>query len=151
MKKLLASLFLLAAFAVNAQMPETTPLEKGDVEKFIKTYKPLSADLEALGSRFDNIQDYNMIQALSANKEVNDVLKKHGWDEQWLGKFMTISMSYMMVKMDEQLSEMSADEREQFEQYMGASFGPIKEMITEPDVQMVKERVTELDALFDNQ
>ena len=147
--------FLLIAFLsvpviTFAQYPATTPLETGDLDKFIKTYKPLTADLDALGEDFDEIEDYNAIQALAANEQVKAVLRKHGWDENWMGKWVTISVSYSFIKMEEEMANLPADQRAYVEQYMSSSMTPLKEMVTESDVKKVRERLKELDELFSN-
>ncbi|WP_420318193.1 hypothetical protein [Ekhidna sp.] len=151
MKKSLFSIafFLSASILSFSQMPTTTPLKEGDVDKFIKTYEPLVADLDALGESFDNVGDYNMIQTLAANEKIKSVFAKHGWDGDWTGKWITISIAYGLVKMEEEMAKMPAEQRAQVQQYMAASSEQMKAMITEDDLQKVKSKMEELNKIFD--
>ncbi|WP_421762958.1 hypothetical protein [Ekhidna sp.] len=151
MKKTLF-LFVCVLFTYSlsySQMPTTTPLKDGDVDKFIKTYEPLVADLEALGESFDNIEDYNMIQAFAANEKIKSVFEKHGWDEGWTGKWITISIAYGLVKMEQEIAKMPAEQRAQVQQYMATSSTQMKTMVTDDDVEKVKSKMDELNKIFD--
>lgn len=144
-------LIVIIAIGAMAQIPTTIPLKSGDLDRFIETYQPLTLELDELGEDFEGVDDYSLMQAMLANEKVMGVFKKYGWDEQWLGKWMTITVSYGLVKMDEQLAELPADQRAQYEQYIMASAAPLKEMVSDEDVKSVKVRVKELDKLFENQ
>lgn len=146
----LFTLTLSVSFLSFSQMPVTIPLEEGDIEKFIETYEPLVADLDALGESFDDIEDYNMMQAFSANTKVKSIFDKHGWDEDWTGKWITISMAYGLVKMEEEVAKMPADQRAQVQQYMAATSGQMKSMVTDEDIEKVKKKMKDLNEIFDN-
>lgn len=153
MKKAILSIFLISiTLTISfAQQPESIPLSDGDIERFIKTYKPLMEDFENAGQKFDGIKDPSSLDALRANKEMNDILKKHGWDEQWIGKTLTITASYGILKIEEQLKELPEDQRKQYEQFLSASTDPLKEMTTDEDIKRVSKHVADLDELFDNE
>lgn len=151
MKTLFSLAFtLLFSALLMAQEVMTVPLEDGDLDRFIKTYKPLTADLEDLGQKFDETKDYSMMQTLAANSEVKAVFDKHGWNDQWMGKWMTISIAYGIAKLDEELTKMPEDQRIKYEQYMAASSTQLRAMVTDKDVELVKERISELDQILDN-
>lgn len=148
MKKSIVLLAFVISLIGSAQMPQTTPLEDGDVSKFIKTYRPLKSDLEELGEGFNEAKDYGAMQALAANEKVRDVFKKHGWDDQWMGKFMSLSIAYTLIKMEKEIAALSEEDRKQSEQYMTAYSAQMKNMITDGDLEKVKKKFEELDPIF---
>ena len=147
------SLFLIALTFLTgsisyAQMPQATPLEDKDVTRFIKTFMPMKAELEELGEEFDEAKDYNAMQALAANEEVQSIFKKYGWDDQWLGKFMSLAVAYSFVKMEKEIAALSEEERKQQEQYMDMYAAQMKSMVKESDIEKVRKRFDELDPIF---
>ncbi len=153
MKKsiLLPFLFCLCliSYAQYEQMPKTIPLSSGDIDKFIRTYNPLKNDLEALEDEFEETRDFTQWQAIAANEKVKNVFQKHGWDsEKWLGKFMTMTYAYGMLKMEKEMAALSDEERKQMEQFQGGYLSQMKSMIQDSDLEQVKERYDELDKIF---
>ncbi len=145
----LFTLFLMSwCLCTYAQMPPTLPLSDGDVDKFIKTYYPLKQDLESLGEEFEEAKDYEGMQAIMANEKVKSVLRKHGWDGQWMGKLMTITYAYGMVKMEKEMAALSDEERKEMEQFQGPYLSQIKSMIQDSDLEQVQKRFDELDKIF---
>ncbi|MEO9873036.1 hypothetical protein [Ekhidna sp.] len=150
MKKIL--LITICAFVASlssfAQMPQTSPLESGDVEKFIKTYDPLKKDMEALGEDFENAKDYNTMMALAANEKVQSIFKKHGWSDQYIGKLMTISMGYAIINSEKEIAKMSEEDRKESKQYMQAYMTQMKTMVTEDDLEQIKKNYDQLNIIF---
>ena len=150
MKKspIIVVLALFACLISTAQIPQATPLKDGDVAKFIRTYEPLKSDLEGLGEEFDEAKDFGAMQALAANEKVKSIFQKHGWDDQWIGKFMSISIAYSLIKIEKEVAALPEEERKQQEQYMAAYSVQMKSMITDADIEKVKKKFDELDPIF---
>lgn len=149
----IASCFSLGLLVAQMQMPETAPLDNGDVKKFLRTYEPITEELEELGKKYDEVDmdNYASMKAMAADKEVQSVLTKYGWDEKWMGKLMTITLAYGYVRMQEEMKNMSAEEKKQFDQYMGAYYTQVQESFTDSDLAQVKNNLAELGKLFDDQ
>lgn len=156
MKKYLVvtSLLLFMSLLAHAQTAYTsintayTSINKDDVDRFIKTYEPMAAEFEALGEEYEDV-DMSAMGVMVANEKVKSILEKYGWGEEMSSKWMTITVAYSLVKVDEQLAAMTPQERKQMESVVGQNlFGSVE--ISEEDKQIVKARMSELDEIFDN-
>lgn len=144
--------FFLTVSVAHAQvpnMPEAIPLEAGDIDKFIKTYAPVTKEIEELGKDLTTMRDPTILESLSANEQVQQILNKYGWDEQWMGKWISLSMSYGIVKMEQEVANLPADQREQYEQILASSTSQMRAMVTEQDIKLVEKRMKELDQVFE--
>jgi len=147
------TLFALLAFActswVHAQNPVPV-LKKGDVEKFIKTLKPMSKELEAVGVNFDARQNQNMSDALQANARVMSIFKKYGWDESYSAKWMAITMGYAKLKMEEQMKNVPAAQREQAMQMMKMAGDQMGGAVADKDLELIRSKYDALNTMMEN-
>jgi len=95
-------LLLLVSFSfVTAEDPPQPPkqiLKPGDVKHFIKTFPLLKEDMEKFNMKYETKSgDVTVPEALKVSSEFIEVLKKHGWDENFWGKFGTIMMGYSSI------------------------------------------------------
>lgn len=91
-------LFFIVSLVVTAETPTQPILKAGDVEHFIKSFPALSKELKALGAQYDAHSGLmNYPAALRANNKLQELLKKHGWDEQFFTKTATICMGYSVA------------------------------------------------------
>ena len=94
------TLFILVSFTA-AQDPPKPPkqiLKPGDVEHFIKTFPLLEKDFEKFNMKYEaKSGDVTFPEALKASNEFLQLLKKHGWDENFWLKAGTIMMGYSAI------------------------------------------------------
>jgi len=84
-------------FAEESTAP-TPVLEKGDVMKFIKTFPLMKEDFEKFNVEYEaKSGNINYPDVLRANKEFQEILKKHGWDENFFSKMTAIIMGYSSI------------------------------------------------------
>jgi len=153
---------LLVTLGLKAQQSEPI-LTDGDIQHFITTYKPMIAELEALGHDFDSdideeeINPGNMfaaigaaMQSIAAQSDVKAILDKYEWDEQFFPKFMAIATGFSYHKMDVALEEMTEEEK----QYGEAMINMLKEQMAmrvhEDDLALVKPYLDELEAVLED-
>ena len=96
-------------------------LTDNDIEHFIKTFKPMTAELEEHGhtmeeenepdpmAGFANIR--TAMQEMMAEDEVITILKKYDWDENFIDTYIAVSMGYFYNKMNMELNKMEDDEK----------------------------------------
>lgn len=93
-------LVLLVSFAA-AQDPPKPPkqvLKAGDVKHFIKTFPLLEKDFEKFNMKYEaKSGDVTFPEAMKVSNEFIQLLKKHGWDENFWQKAGTIMMGYSAV------------------------------------------------------
>lgn len=100
-------LLVLGAFT-NAAEPETPKpvLKPGDVKRFIKTFPLLKKDFEKYGMKYEAKEgSVTVPEALKASEEYREILKKHGWNEQFWHKFSTIAMGYAFIQYGKGIKE----------------------------------------------
>jgi hypothetical protein len=169
---LIAVLMLICVAGLQA---EKTPapkavLQKGDVEKFMKSFPAMSKELYALGVQFDQKSGAaDVPKALAANAKANALLKKYGWDDKYYLKLSVImSGLYLLayeqeanpqieasIKQIEASPDLSAAQKKdmiaQLRQAMGDSnteVGAAKASIHKDDLAQIKPRVKELMKMF---
>lgn len=144
-KNALAIVVLFCVSLVNAQTPPAV-LSGSDIDKFIKTLKPMSEELDALGVELDGVE--NLSEQLSANAKVMAVLNKYGWDSKMWMKWSSIAMCYAKIKMDEELAALPAEQRAQMKEMMKLAGQSIDSMVNPEDLKLVKAKVSQLDAVM---
>ncbi|MCP4146935.1 MAG: hypothetical protein GY757_04210 [bacterium] len=115
-KKLFLCLILLFAlsfysFADSADKEKEaqTVLKPGDVKQFIKSFPLMKKDFERLGAKYDaKAGNVTVPQALKASSDFMGILKKHGWDEHFFNKMMTIVMGYTSIQYGKGLKKAGA-------------------------------------------
>ena len=100
-------LFVSTSFVIAAESEPPKPvLKPGDVKHFIKTYPLLVKDLEKYGMKYEaKAGNVTVPEALKASEEFREILKKHGWDEQFWHKFATIAMGYAFIQYGKGIKE----------------------------------------------
>jgi hypothetical protein len=100
-------LLLLVAIVtqITAEVTHKPILEKGDVERFLKTFPQMKADFEKHGAKYEGKGNYNIPEALKANADFQALLKKHGWDTLFFAKMMTIFRGYASIEYGKQMKE----------------------------------------------
>ena len=95
---------LVVASAALAQAPQRL-LNDGDVKKFVRDFKPMTAELDKLGKAADvdteNMSGLNeVLNKLRANAEAQRILRKYGWADRQFDKFAAIFRGYAVVKLE---------------------------------------------------
>ena len=159
-----------------AQESAEPVLEKGDVEKFIKTFPVFKEELEELGMKYEAKEgDYTVPEAVQASNEFNVVLKKHGWDETFFSKMGTIFMGYVslahkkeMAQMDPEIEKaikeiesttgMSEAMKKQMverlratQKMMGGQQGAMQQSVHKLDLALIQPHIPELRKLFEEE
>ncbi len=128
----------------TTQPAPTAVLVDGDVTKFIETLPKMQVEFEALGLAHDADQNDWL-----AHAKAQEILAKYGWDYLSFGiKWSAIASAYMYLKSTAELNNLSAEERAQAEQYMGAVLAQFRNSVHENDIALVRGHETALDAMF---
>jgi hypothetical protein len=148
MKTIKSVLFMgliLCASIAKAQVPQAM-LNAADVDKFIKTIRPMSDEFEALGIAIDG--DNGVSDQIMANAKVMAILKKYGWDNTMWMKWSAIAMCYGKLKMDEQMAALPAEQRAQMKEMMKMAGQSLDTMVNPEDLKVVKAKMSQLDAVM---
>jgi hypothetical protein len=79
--------------------PPKPVLKEGDVKHFIKTFPLLKKDLKDFGMEYEaKAGNVTIPDALKASEKFLEILKKHGWDEQFFTKMATITFGYSSIQ-----------------------------------------------------
>ncbi len=163
---ILCLLFLFFGGFLQAQEVKAV-LNDGDIEHFIKTFKPMTAELDALGYNFeDEDEDDNeeenededpmaafanmraeMKEIMSEN-EVLTILKKYDWDEDFLDTYIAVSIGYSYNKVNNELEDMDESEKEMAKPFMDLFLDQFRLMVHKDDLKMLQDHMTALDAVF---
>lgn len=152
MKKISILLFVLTVCLVEKTIAQTVPepiLSQADVTRFIATWKPLQQDFEALGDKYKNIDNPNMLQGMAANAEVKAIFKKHGWGDNFYQKVNAIVMGMYAIQLDKVLDEVPADQRESMKQMIEMQKGQLTTAVAEEDIELVRSNFDKLNEIFE--
>jgi hypothetical protein len=119
-------------------------LSDADIDLFIKTYKPLSKDLEKLGDKYDDISDPTVKEAFRTSNEVQAIFEKHGWNNDYYSKFSAIMMCFAFIQIDEELAKLSEEDRKMMAPYLSN----YTNQINNADIKKVKTRIKELEVVL---
>jgi hypothetical protein len=138
-------LFCLASFIIAEDPEPPKPvLKKGDVKHFIKTFPLLKKDFKDFGMEYEaKAGTVTIPEALKASEKFLEILKKHGWDQQFFTKMITITLGYSSIQygagikkvspeIEKSLKEieantaLSAEMKEQLKKQIMAAKGVIK-------------------------
>ncbi len=136
-------------------------LEDGDIEHFISTFKPMIAELEALGHTMSEDNDdtdpmagftemSSYIQEIMTKNEVMEILEKYDWAEDYGSKYIAISMGYFYNTINMELDKMSDEEKEMAKPMVDMFLNQIVLMVHKDDIEMLKSRMADLDAVFED-
>ena len=123
-------------------------LNSSDVSKFIKTYKPLLADLEAFGDKYSGKEILTVPQAMSTSEEAQSILKKHGWNEEYYVTFGVIAMGYSVVKLEKEFEALPKEQQEQMKAYNFS--GTLASSIHPDDLKLIRVNFSALDKILQN-
>ncbi|MEM9896408.1 MAG: hypothetical protein AAF789_08560 [Bacteroidota bacterium] len=147
MKAFLLTLFLgVFAFGALAQFEmRATPLKEGDVEKFVSSFPSIQKELAKLDKKYKDVSDMSILQGMQANAEVSGIFQRYGWGDDWLGKTVSILFSYSVVKVEEEIEKLPDAQKAQMAPYMRNSTRSMRDMVTEKDIELVRNNMAELD------
>jgi len=171
---LLITLLVIPALAVAQESAEPV-LQKGDVERFIKTFPAVKEELEKLGMKYETEDgEYTVPEAIQASAEFTALLKKHGWDETFFMKMGTIFMGYIslahkkeMAQMDpeiekaikeiestagvsEAMKKQMVERLRATQKMMGGQQGAMQQSVHEADLELIRPLIPELKKLFED-
>ncbi len=172
---LLIALLAIPCLAIAQESTEPV-LQKGDVERFIKTFPIVREELEKLGMKYEAEEgDYTVPEAVQASAEFTALLKKHGWDETFFMKMGTIFMGYVslvhkkeMAQVDPEIEKaikeiestagMSEAMKKQMverlratQKMMGGQQGAMQQSVHEADLELIRPLIPELTKLFEDE
>jgi len=106
-KKIAALLLVASLFGFATAQDDPVPmLKEGDVELFIQTYPEISQQLEDLGMEYEaKTGDYDIPDSLRYDTKLREILKKHGWDENFFTVMGIIMQGYTALAYGEQQPE----------------------------------------------
>jgi phosphate/sulfate permease len=178
MKIRILSIFSLFVFAFSlcAQTGSSTTsnLKSSDVENFIKHYKSIEADFEALDYDIDPATDdvESLLEEMGEYSQVNTIVKKYGYTDyaDFAIKIWAITSCYTTLKLNgeggmsqidaaiqeiEEDENMSPEEKEmavaQIRMIMKAMGSSFASGANEQDIETVKPYISKLDAIYDEQ
>ena len=136
-------------------------LTNDGIDHFIKSFKPMTAELEALGHTMnEDSEDTNpmagfaslsgYIQGLMTKDDVTSILEKYDYDEKYGFTYIAISMGYLYNTMNSELEKMDAKEKEMAKPIMDMFLNQILLMVHKDDIEMLKSRMADLDAVFED-
>jgi hypothetical protein len=174
--KLLLIVLLAVPCLAIAQDSTEPVLEKGDVERFIKTFPMVKEEMEKLGMKYEAKEgDYTVPEAVQASAEFNALLKKHGWDETFFMKMGTIFMGYVslahkkeMAQMDpeiekaikeiestagvsEAMKKQMVERLRATQKMMGGQQGAMQQSVHKLDLALIQPFIPELKKLFEDE
>ena len=155
-------IILIVALSGMLQAQEVPAvLTDDDIEHFIKTFKPMTAELEAMGHNMESDDEADPMagfagirasfEEIMAHEEVIEILKKYDWDEHFLDTFIAVSMGYFYNTMNLELDKMEEDERNMAKPMMDMLMDQMKILVNEKDIELLQSHMTELDAVFDEE
>jgi hypothetical protein len=172
---LIITLLVIPALAVAQESAEPV-LQKGDVERFIKTFPAVKQELEKIGMKYEAEEgDYTVPEAFQASAEFTALLKKHGWDETFFMKMGTIFMGYVslahkkeMAQMDpeiekaikeiestagvsEAMKKQMVERLRATQKMMGGQQGAMQQSVHEADLELIRPLIPELKKLFEDE
>jgi len=168
-------LFCFASLVMAKEPEPPKPmLKKGDVIHFIKTFPLLKKDLKDFGMEYEaKAGNVTIPEALKASEKILEILKKHGWDEQFFIKMATITLGYSSIqygaeikKADPQIEKslkeieanaaISAEMKEQLKKQIMAARGIIKHQekqlenrIHKSDLDLIRPLIKELKTILE--
>jgi hypothetical protein len=169
------ALFVVSSFGI-ADEPETPKplLKKGDVVRFIKTFPQMEKDFKQFGAQYE-AQSGNVTipEAMKASQDFMNILKKHGWDENFFQKLSVIMMGYSAIEYGKQATKSQAEfekslkeiesnpnippaMKEQLKQQLKSAYGIMKTQGTElqkrihpADLNLIRPQVQKLKETID--
>ena len=124
-------------------------LSASDIEKFIKTFPAIVKELDEVGEEIDE-RDQGAFTEVFKAPEVMSILEKYDWDsEEFLKKYAVIMNGYAYLKMEEQMSEMSEDEKKIMGGMMEQSVKAFRNFVNDDQLEVIKEHMDDLDPVFE--
>jgi hypothetical protein len=160
-KSLILCLFLLFFGKILQAQEVKAVLKNGDVEHFIRTFKPMTEELDALGYDFEDEDEEeanpmaafaNMratMKEIMTENEVSTILKKYDWDENFIDVFIAISIGYAYNKMINEIEKMDDSEKEMAKPFMDLFLDQFRQMVHKKDLEMLQSHMAALDPLFE--
>ena len=124
-------------------------LSASDIEKFVKTFPAIVKELDEIGKEIDE-QDQGAFTEVFRAPEVLSILEKHDWDsEEFLKKYAVIMNGYAYLKMEEQMSGMSEDEKKIMGGMMEQSVKAFRNFVNDEQLEVIKSHMDDLDPVFE--
>ncbi|HOT61294.1 MAG TPA: hypothetical protein PLU93_00370 [Treponemataceae bacterium] len=163
-KNLIVAVFaLVAVFAASAQAAPKKVLSAKDVQTFIDNYEALSADLDALEGKYDDLftpeegcdipTAMAAVRAVKVPDEMRAIVKKHGLGDNGFEKIIVIAYSVSYVQLEKGIVELEGQAAEmpemagyldQYRQQLAA----MKSGIHPDDLETVRKRADDLAAIL---
>ncbi len=166
-------LFMLVS-VVTAEDPPKPILKPGDVKHFIKTFPLLEKDIEKHGFKYEAKGGKMTVpEAIKSSEEFLEILKKHGWDENFYEKAGVIMLGYSSIVYGEEMKKadgafeeslkeldsntyLSDEMKKQLKEQMKAAKGvmkmqdsALKNRIHPNDLEMISPHVKEIQKVID--
>ena len=125
-------------------------LSEGDVAKFLKTWDPISKDLESLGQDYSQIQNPTMMRGYLGLDDVSRIFTKHGWGTEYIAKVSVIVGVTAMGIAEEAMNRMPEEQRASIKAYFDSMSAQLINGATEDDMEQVKAHMVDLKVVFEN-
>lgn len=142
-KNLLPIVFFSAITICNSQdQPTVTAvLSEATVDRFIKSVKPMNAELKELG------YDLTTEQELVTTVKVMAIMEKYGWNESFAQEFASITLGFSYLKMMENIDKMPEEQQQAMKDMY---INQYKNLVHDDDLKLIKLKLTEIEAAFKN-
>jgi len=86
------------------------------------------------------------------NAEVEAILKKHGWDNNYFQKFSAIMMGYAYVNMEKEMNydDIPEEQKPMIKQMLDQASQQFKHMVNDKDINLVRSKYSSLKSLLDS-
>lgn len=136
-------------YAQQEEIPSFTSeayLKPGDVDRFLKDFKPMMTELKLLGDGVNSQQTVSQLQAMRTSEELQTILDKYGWEEHYNTTFSVIVLGYAEAKLVREFENMTVEQKNMLKE-LGMDKNKMK-YVHESDLKKIMSRFDALDKLF---
>ena len=113
----IALILVMSVSIVTAQDPPKPILKSGDVKHFIKTFPLLEKEMENLGFEYEARGGTMTVpDAIKSRNDLLEIIKKHGWDENFFQKTGVILLGYSSIVYGEEIKKADSAFEESFKE-----------------------------------
>lgn len=139
---------LIISIVTLSHAQTTTTITDADVKLFITSFNPIKKDMEALGHKYENIQDPSALQAIGASEEVKSIFEKHGWNNNYMLKFSTIISAFAFVHMEKEMQKLPAEQQQYVAQMIQTQKTQVGLVASEDAIEVINKNYSELAAII---
>ncbi|MCV6629699.1 MAG: hypothetical protein OIF50_07555 [Flavobacteriaceae bacterium] len=136
MKNFISIAIVTITFLTTSSL-QAQNIDASDIDRFIKTFVPLTKDLNALGKRLEKEVDGNNIP-LNAKKEAEKTIKKYGWDNNYAKKVGLISSLIGLIAYEKEMKKADKATKEMMLPALNAQINHYKSNYGQAAIDLVR-------------